>query len=76
MKTSGLVQLCSYQFRVNLQYGDKRTNRRHIFSGGRIGEVNIEGFLSDLSQLLGSSYRDESKHKPLCHQHETYVLDS
>lgn len=75
LKTLVFVQLCLYQFRVNLQYGDSRTNR-HIFGGGRIGEVDIEGFPSDLPQLPGGLYRDESKHKSFCHQHEMYVLHS
>lgn len=48
-----------------------------IFSmGGRISEVDIEGFPSDLPQLLSSLYRDERKQKSLCHRHETYVLHS
>lgn len=75
LKTLVFVQLCSYQFRVKLPYGESRTNRC-ILNGGRSGEVDIESFPSDFPQLLSSLYKDEGKNESYSHQHEMYVLHS
>lgn len=52
------------------------TNSYIHTNGWRNGRVDIEDFPSGLPQFPSTLYRDESKHMPLFHQYEMYVLHS